>query len=105
MKIAIPLFGKRVAPHFGTAPELLVVLVEGQKVCSRWRAPFSSFSLSEKKKTLFSLGIDALVCGGIDRATRGWLERRGVRVCADTIGDAMEALSCLLGDVEQHPDK
>ena len=31
MKIAIPLFGSRISPHFGCQPEILIVDIEERK--------------------------------------------------------------------------
>lgn len=97
MKVAIPLFGTRVSPHFASAPELLVVLAQEHIICSTMRFPFSMASLSEKKQKILSLGVDTLVCGGIDRETRRWLERRAICVMVNAAGEAEEILSHLLG--------
>jgi predicted Fe-Mo cluster-binding NifX family protein len=100
MTIAMPLFGKRVSPHFSTAPELLVVLAEDQSVFSLMRFNFATTSLSEKKQKILSLGVDTLVCGGIDRATQGWLQKRGIHVIANVLGEAEAVLSNLLGELQ-----
>lgn len=101
MTIAIPLFGERVSPHFSTAPELLVVLAQEQTICSRMRFHFATASLSEKKKRILSLGVETLVCGGIDRATCGWFEKRGIRVIPNAVGEADEILAERLGLLER----
>ncbi len=97
MTIAIPLFGERVSPHFSTAPELLVVLAGEQSIRTMMRFHFSQASLSEKKRKILSLGVEILVCGGIDRATRGWFEKRGIRVIPNAVGEAEEVLANRLG--------
>ena len=93
MTIAIPLFGERVSPHFSTAPELLVVLTREQTICSTMRFHFATASLAEKKKRLLSLGVETLICGGIDRGTQGWLQKRGIHVIANVLGEAEDALT------------
>ncbi len=97
MIIAIPLFGERVSPHFSTAPELLVVLAREQSIRTMMRFHFAQASLPEKKKRIVSLGVETLVCGGIDRATRGWFEKRGIRVMPNAVGEAEEILTNRLG--------
>jgi predicted Fe-Mo cluster-binding NifX family protein len=101
MKIGIPLFGKRVSPHFATAPELLVVLVEGQTVYSTSRLDFSRVSLTEKKRKIRDMGIETLFCGGIDNETKGWFEQRGIRVIGNTMGEATEVISSFLRGTER----
>jgi len=101
MTIAMPLFGKRVSPHFSTAPELLVVLAEAKRVSSMMRLNVAKTSLSEKKQKILSLGVDTLVCGGIDRATQSWLQKRGVQVIANVSGEAEDVLTNLLREVQE----
>ncbi len=93
MKIAIPLFNERVAPDFSTAPELLVVVSQRGKVSCRWRMQVSQLSSSEKVRKMAALGIDRLICGGIDESSRAWLQRRGIEVIPDAAGQAEEVLS------------
>ncbi len=97
MTVAIPLFGERVSPHFSTARVLLVILVQEQTVSSTMRLHFSTDSLSERKLKILSLGVEVLVCGGIDRGTEEWLEKRGIRVISNIAGEAGEVLSDLFG--------
>lgn len=95
MTVIIPLFGERISPHFSTAPEALVVESEGGCVSMR-KLDLSSLSLSERKAKIVSLGADMICCGGIDRATRNWFERKGIRVNYNLIGNAMEVVQrCL----------
>jgi len=104
MTIAIPVFRKRVSPNFSTAPELLVVQSDGHTIWSRLRVSLSRASLAERKKRLLALGVDTLVCGGIDRVTQNWFERRKVRLITNIMGDAEEVLSKILGLRERPVD-
>jgi len=92
MKVAIPLFEDRVSPHFLTAAEMLVVMAQGERVSSTLRFPIRLLSSVEKMRRLMSLGVDALICGGIDRTTRGWLETHGVSVVDNAMGEALAVL-------------
>jgi len=97
MTIAIPVFRKRVSPNFSTAPELLVVQSDGQTIWSRVRVSVSQASLAERKKRLLALGVDTLICGGVDRVTQDWFERRNVRLITNIVGDVQEVLSRVMG--------
>ncbi len=92
MKIAIPLFNERVAPDFSTARELLVVVAQEGMVSCRWRMEFSHLSSPERARKILALGIDRLICGGIDEPTRAWLQRRGIEVIPDAAGEAEKLL-------------
>ncbi len=96
MIVAVPLFGKRISPHFSTAPELLVVQSLDQVIRSKMRFSLSKSSLSERRNKLLSLHVQILICGGIDKATREWLERRDICVIADAIGEAEDVLLKIL---------
>ena len=90
MKIAIPLFGERVSPHFRTAPEILIVLSQERNDTSTFKFDISNFSLTEKKTKILSFNVDTIICGGIDNDTRQWFELRGVEVIENVMGKAME---------------
>jgi len=92
MILAIPLFGRRVSPHFSTAPHALVVQIEGARIRSKRRIGLSLMTATDRKASLIGLGIDVLVCGGIDRTTREWFEKRGIRVVDNLMGEAQEIL-------------
>lgn len=100
MTIAMPLFGKRVSPHFSTAPELFVALAEDRRISSCMRFDFGTISLAAKRQKILTLGVDTLVCGGIDRTTHGWLQKRGIKVVANVQGEAEEVLASLLGELQ-----
>ena len=90
MKIAIPLFGERVSPHFRTAPEILIVLCQEGNETSTLKFDISNLSLTEKKTKILSFNVDTIICGGIDSDTRQWFEHRGIEVIENVMGKAME---------------
>ena len=93
MKVAIPLFKDRVSPHFSTAPEMLLVQTEDGRVCATWKIDLARLSSAERRVKFLGLGIETLFCGGIDRATRCWFEKQGIRVADNRMGNAMEMLN------------
>lgn len=92
MNIAIPLFKDRVSPHFSTAPEILIVLVERNKVYLVSRLNVTQLSAQERMKKIVSLGVDTILCGSIDGVSREWFRLKGIRIIENVMGDAMEAL-------------
>ncbi|MCK7512298.1 MAG: hypothetical protein MZV70_55135 [Desulfobacterales bacterium] len=93
MKVAIPLFKDRVSPHFSTAPEALLVQTECGKICATWKIDLASLSSTERRGKFLGLGIGTLFCGGIDRVTRSWFEKRGIHVEDNRMGNALEMLN------------
>jgi len=92
MKIGMPLFGKRVSPHYSTAPELFVILTHGNTIYSTSVLNLSRLSLTERRRKLIELGIETVICGGIDEANREWLRQKNIRVVENMMGEAMEVL-------------
>ncbi|HOP86698.1 MAG TPA: NifB/NifX family molybdenum-iron cluster-binding protein [Syntrophorhabdaceae bacterium] len=97
MNIAIPLFNDRISPHFSTSPEILIVLVEKNKVYSVSKLNVVALSGLERRKKIVSLGVDTILCGGIDEVSREWFRLKGVRIIENIMGDAMDALNDFLG--------
>lgn len=95
MKIAVALFGERISPHFASAPELLIVILQEGKVHFSGKVPTAGMSSRERVLKLVSLGVDVLVCGGISRGVQMELERKGIKVLANMEGDPMEVISSL----------
>jgi predicted Fe-Mo cluster-binding NifX family protein len=96
MNIAIPLFKDRVSPHFSTAPEILIVLVEKNNVYFVSRLNIAQLSGPERRKKIVSLGVDTILCGGIDGVSKEWFRLKGISVIENIMGDAMDALNDFL---------
>jgi uncharacterized metal-binding protein/predicted Fe-Mo cluster-binding NifX family protein len=67
MMAAIPLFGSRVSPRCLFSKEIVVVKVEDGKLVSRITHPISDPSEDALLDELVELGVDTLVCGGVDQ--------------------------------------
>ena len=101
MKIAIPLFGDRISPHFATAPEALFVQTERRRVCTTLKINLERLSSTDRRPKFLGLGVQTLICGGIDETTRSWFEKRGVLVMADRMGKAREVLEQYLKETRK----
>ncbi len=99
MKIGIPLFKNRISPHFSTAPEMLVVTISTHAVYSTSRLNLSNLTLTEKKRKVIFLGIDTLICGGIDGKTKEWFIQKGIRVIENIMGEVEDILSDYLNSI------
>ena len=96
MKVAIPVFGARVSPRFDCAVGFLLgEVVDGElKRCEEVSA--LSWAARDRVKKLVELGVDTLICGGIDRVSATQCSVQGVRVYSWITGDAVDALESLL---------
>lgn len=91
LKIAIPLFGDRISPHFGASSTLLLVNVQEGKITDRRILDIGPQQPLELARRLVSLGAQQLICGGILYTHKQWLAANGVRVVDNQKGLA-EAL-------------
>ncbi len=100
MKIAIPIFGNRVSPRFDVCPEFWIIELRDGKIESEERQSVESFTLQQRLNHLSSLGVDKIICGGIDNFCIDHLGTRGIEVIHNVSGEAAEALNLFLrGDL------
>lgn len=97
MKIAVPLFGKRVSPHFGASSKILLVDTVGERAVQRAIWDVAERGSLEIARRLAASGVDAVICGGIEREHRQWLASRGVHVVDNQKGDVEDVLARMLG--------
>jgi len=97
VKIAVPLFGKRVSPHFGASSTFLLLETDGETVCreATWDVPGEG--PMEISRRLAHLGVEKLICGGIQNQNKEWLRRNGVTVIDNQRGVARETVRAHLG--------
>ena len=101
MKIAIPLFDSRISPRFDYARRFLLGDVENGAVIKRNMLPTEGLTSLSRIKKLIEIGVDILICGGIDETSAWKLQFHEVKLYAWVTGEAEDALSCFLrGELE-----
>ena len=98
MKIAIPLFKDRVAPHFGSSSQIMLVEIRDGSVHQEAKWDIGGQNPLEIARRLIALGIDKIICGGINRFYKEWLIEKGVSVEDNRKGEAREIIEKLLRD-------
>ena len=96
MKIAVPLFKKRVAPYFGSSSKIFLVETQDDRVVQKITWDVGGEGAMEIARCLVDLGVDKLICGGIQNRYKDWLVKRGVRVVENQRGPAREIIKKLL---------
>jgi len=97
MKIAVPLFGERVAPHFGASSKILLVETIGETTTRKTIWDVGERGAMEIARRLAASGVDTLICGGIERTHKQWLTLQGVHVVDNQKGAAQELLAKMIG--------
>lgn len=96
MKIAIPLFKERVSPHFGSSSKILLLETNGTMICQETIQNVGGDSPMEIARRLVDLGVEKVICGGIQYHYKDWLIRKGVAVVDNQRGMAKEVIQYLL---------
>ena len=95
MKVAIPLFGSRVAPRFDCGTELLVAQVQDGAVKGAEQVNDGEGNPLQRVARLRELGADTVVCGAVTGFLLRHLTANGIRVFPWVFCEASEALEAL----------
>jgi predicted Fe-Mo cluster-binding NifX family protein len=101
MKAAIPIFGNRVAPRFDCAQAFLLVTTNEGPEPDRVEVGAADWAPHDRINKLLELGVDTVLCGGIDWWSLQSLQSTGIVVYDGVVGELESALAALLrGDIE-----
>jgi predicted Fe-Mo cluster-binding NifX family protein len=96
MKIAVPLFGDRVSPHFGASSRILLVTANRGDMIHRMILDSGLTDGWQLARHMAALEIDTLVCGGIQWLHKEWLQYNGIQVLDNRRGAAEAVVAELL---------
>jgi predicted Fe-Mo cluster-binding NifX family protein len=96
MKAAIPTFGERVSPRFDCAARFLLVVIDQGRIAERVEIDALNWAPHERINRLVSLGVEVLVCGGIDRGSSESLRSVGITLHARVAGSIEDVLAALV---------
>lgn len=94
-KLAVPVFEERVSPRFDCAPGFLLI----DDTCDSVAAQRTCYATAEmgvcaRVRLLQSLGVDVVICGGVDGTSMRLLEQSGIEVYPWVTGEVEDALIC-----------
>lgn len=95
-KVAIPLFGTRISPHFTYAEMALLVDIENGKIAQSREIALGAADEVQRIQYLKGLEIDTIICGGISNIAERMLAEQAVNVISWVTGEAREALEQFL---------
>jgi predicted Fe-Mo cluster-binding NifX family protein len=96
MKVAIPTFGSRVSPRFDCSNLFLVVSTDGRQIVERREFSATDLTPRERISQLLRMGVEVVVCGGIDRWSAASLRDAGITLYSRVTGESDDALDALL---------
>ena len=94
MKIAMPIFKEedRLLPHFGASSTFLVADIEDGRILRQTIRDMEGSNLLEICRGLSKIGLNVLICGGIDRSCRNYLIEKEIIVVDNKSGAASQLL-------------
>ena len=95
MKVAIPTFGDRVSPRFDCANTFLVVTLQRDEIAQREELSAADWAPHDRINRLVDLGVDTVICGGIDRWSADSLLSVGIDLHGWISGSIEESLAAL----------
>ena len=96
MKIAIPTFATRVSPRFDCAQSVLMVILDEGEAPQRQELTVGDWTPHDRINRLLELGVETVICGGIDRWSVVSLQSAGVTVYGWVAGEVKDALAAFL---------
>lgn len=96
MIVTIALFGTRVSPRFDCASEFQVVEVQDNEIVGSQIISAKSWGNADRVNKLLELGVDVLICGGLDMVSDQQLKHHNIKAYSWITGEAADALDCLL---------
>jgi predicted Fe-Mo cluster-binding NifX family protein len=95
-KVAIPLFGTRISPHFTYATMALLVDIENGEIMQSREIALGAADELQRIQYIKSLEIDTLICGGISNIAERMFAEQAVNVISWVTGEARDALEQFL---------
>jgi len=96
MKIAIPVFQTKISPRFDSTQGFILLQIEKRNVMKREELPTKDWPSSAKIKQLADLGVDTLICGGIDLESMQQLNFNGIKIYSWITGEIEDAVTRFL---------
>ena len=103
VRIAIPIFHKRVSPVLDACIRLSVIDIEGKSVRARQEVSLDNLSLSERVNLIKKLNIDVIVCCAVSEVLNHMLTSTDIRLICGITGDVDRVLDAFLHDQLDNP--
>ena len=95
MRYGIPILGDRVAPRCTFADSVLLIVLRRNKAKCENEVTLAHHSLADLVDILSEYRVDTLICGGISRESREFLDSRDVTIIDNVVGTVDELVTAL----------
>ena len=95
MKVAIPIWNRRISPVFDTACRVIVIELAAGREVSREEHDISGLSPAQRARELQRLGINMLVCGAVSNSQARLIDSMNIAVVPWVSAETEEVLAAL----------
>nr|MBN2278753.1 DUF1847 domain-containing protein [candidate division Zixibacteria bacterium] len=95
MRYGIPILGDRIAPRCTFADSVLLVVLRRNQAKRENRVILAHHSMADLVDILSEYRVDTLICGGISRESREFLDSRDVTIIENVVGTIDELIAAL----------
>jgi predicted Fe-Mo cluster-binding NifX family protein len=95
-KIAVPLFGERIAPRFDTALKVLFITIEDGKIAEEEEITLVGVHPLRMSHWFKEEGVDIVICAAIDVMCSRTIVENDIQLFCRIVGPAREAVSAYL---------
>ena len=93
IRVAIPVFRKKVSPVFDTCTRVLLVDIENNREIDRKELYLDALSLTERMTLLLKSGVSVIICGGISDVMENMLVGKRIDLIDNITGKIENVLS------------
>ena len=98
IRIAIPVFNRRISPVLDECSQLCIFDCERKKAVRRHNVWVEDLSLSERVTILVNLDVKVIICCAVTGALHQLIQSKKIRIIADRVGVVEEVLEAFLSD-------
>ena len=102
VRIAIPIFQKRIAPVLDNCSRLTVIETIRAREVERRELFLDEFSLVDRFRLIHKAGIDVIICSGVSEVLHRMLESTEIKLICGIIGDVDRVLKAFLNNGLDH---
>jgi predicted Fe-Mo cluster-binding NifX family protein len=104
MNIAIPTYGSRVMPRFGSTRDMIIVTTEEGRIVSTKQVRLTPEMWSALPAVLATEQIAVLICGGINPQFQQMIQGQQIQLIWGVVGEWQEVLQAYLqGTLQSDP--
>jgi len=96
MRLAVPIWNKRISPVFDVAKRVLVIDIDNGIEISRHEEKIEEETHQLRSKRLKDLGINSLICEAISKPLEVMLLSSGIQVIPHTCGPLQEVINTFI---------